>query len=157
MTYDGLCAAVDAHYAEGDRGDRLFAAVRGLAMYRLGDDDAAQDVLLVVFSRIDSYRGVGRFHAFVNRIISDHRARLIQQTVEQRKAGNPGDELAIHPGRFSPDFGSIGDPFVRRVADLLCQGYTQNEIARRLRARPETLRWRLFRHRARQAKLLRVA
>jgi len=135
VDYKTLCATVDRLYEAGNRGDELFGAIRQLAMHRFGEfqdaDDAAQDAVIDVLRGIEQFRGYSPFHAWVN------------------KVGEPGIEVPINDTRFHPDFGAIDNPFVRRVVDLISQGYSRAEIASMLGVSVGSLEKRIerFRHR----------
>ena len=153
MDYKTLCATVDRLYEAGNRGDELFGAIRQLAMHRFGEfqdaDDAAQDAVIDVLRGIEQFRGDSPFHAWVNKIVTRRRGSLIADAIEDRKVGEPGIEVPINDTRFHPDFGAIDNPFVRRVVDLISQGYSRAEIASMLGVSVGSLEKRIerFRHR----------
>jgi DNA-directed RNA polymerase specialized sigma24 family protein len=149
MDYATLCKRIDSLYAAGDRRDALFGAIRQLAMRRLNDDDAAQDVVIEVLTSIDSFTPFRPFAAWVNTIISRRGFGIIREAIEATKAGTPGVEVPLKSTRFSPDYGAIDNPFVRQVAELIGQGYQQPEIATKLEVPLGTLKRRLHDYRNR--------
>lgn len=150
MTYLDICRKIDSLYAAGDRGDALFGAIRQLAMYRLDDEDASQEAVIDVLTYIQDFRGIGPFHAWVNRCVTRRHHRLVTEAMNARLGGEPGVEMPFNATRFSPDFGAIDNPFVRRVAELISQGYQQKEIAVMLEIPITTLWKRLHDYRQRR-------
>jgi DNA-directed RNA polymerase specialized sigma24 family protein len=150
----------------------LLEGVRRVALRMLHDDDDAQELTKTVSDKLPSLEVTGSFAAFLHRLaiwrrIDYRRSRQSQQTWERQPPvmfDISGDRLSDvevldllaannTPGDDPyPDLTVISDPLVRRIAELLLEGFTQGEIAHQLEMRPGTVRQRIRRYRASQLK-----
>ena len=142
-TYKTLCAEIDAHHASGDV-DKLLAAVRKLAMRRLYDDDAAQEVTLRTWANRCAVSG--SFAAYVNRAITNRKTdgfRLTGRRAEvwldperEEAAEDEREPEIVYPCQRS-----------REAFELKAEGYSDAEVAKLLGVTPGSLgvqftRWR---------------
>jgi DNA-directed RNA polymerase specialized sigma24 family protein len=98
-----------------------------LAFHRLQDDDLAQEVALEVWQSRRKYRGDGPFHAFVNRIISRKRAKLVTADIAAR-AHIPLPD-ALQPREYKTVMLTFPTAEARRAFELNAEGYSWAEIA----------------------------
>jgi DNA-directed RNA polymerase specialized sigma24 family protein len=124
----------------------LIKAVRALAYQATRDDDIAQNVSIVVMTKLDAFHpvGAGAFKRWVSTII--RRTRL-----GARSTGLPTEEYSDEIGYAVDDHvffdtSMLPEP-IRVVANSLLAGYSLVETAGRLGVKPATLRKRLERHR----------
>lgn len=131
MSYAELCSQLDTLYASGNR-VQLFDLVRRLALRRLRDEDAAQDVTCEAWRRIGSYNPKRvPFHAWVNMLCSDQRRQLYRAAALQAQGEECADLVCaddINPPRPAkvPVFPSEK---AAQVFHLKADGYDLHEIA----------------------------
>lgn len=127
---DSLFQSFRSTRSESDR-EALFAAIRNLALRRLGDDDEAQTVCFEVARGLANYRGEVPFTHWLSSVIRRHRADVTRRLVQER-ATQPlpeEEEGDGHSSPISPLPLERMDPITRRAADAVLTGYTLREAA----------------------------
>lgn len=151
----------------------LLAAILRLAKITFHDDDDAQDFTIMTWQCLPDlvgmpctlggwiwrqlqWRRIDNIRAHQCRLsheipvprIMDHSDEplLAEETLDLIAHNSAWHALTERVGNL----GRISDPFIRRVAQDLIAGYTQDEIALRLDCNPSTLRSRLSRYRRRR-------
>lgn len=134
------------------------------------DDDAAQEFTIQIWRELDDIEVAKSFAAYLHRRLTCDRLDLYRRQARNPEQQPPEildadgkpfcDEEVLdilryrslpRDGRPAPDIdemmASIGDPFVRRVAELLRQKKSLRKCAQVLEMPPATLRKRLERYR----------
>ncbi len=122
--------------------DALLSVLRLKALRILrGDEDSAQLFILSLWKGLESLTNIRDLNAWTN-------IRLHWHLLSAVRARTHPDILLADITTPDPlDLESITDPVVRRAADLLLEGFTQQECASRLGLTATALRKRLQRYR----------
>lgn len=165
-----------AYRSDRRRVDPLLTDMRRIALWILRDEDAAQDALLdawPMLADLELPEGATFFGWWVTRLtwrsveayraLQRHPVREEQPPlIEDGEGGTMTTDEALsaaayhHSGTAEiPDvedrIATIPDPLVRRAADMLLDGLTQTEVARRLEVSIGALKMRLKRFRQQNA------
>jgi RNA polymerase sigma factor (sigma-70 family) len=145
--------SLDVLYAHRDDSpaatDAFYAAIRSYALCRLErDEDAAQDVLVSVFTSLEGFDERMPFKHWLDALITNHQNARIRELIEERETLVELTDQTVPAYAPSDDFLDISfitDPTTKRIAELILQGYSQTEVAAELGMTQQAISARLSR------------